>query len=47
MKEHLKGKELIEHEEELSKYKFKSKIPPDEIKKLALEAKSKRVTEKV
>ena len=34
-------------EEELSKYKFKSKMTPDEIKKLALEAKSKRTTDKV
>ena len=33
--------------EELSSYKFKSKYTPEEIRKLAAEAKAKRVAEKI
>lgn len=33
-------------EDELSKYKFKSKLTPEEIKKLASEAKLKRAQER-
>ena len=32
--------------DELSKYKFQSKLPPEEIKRLAAEAKARRVSEK-
>lgn len=34
-------------EDELSKYKFKSKLTPEEIKRLAAEAKNKRAMDKV
>lgn len=34
-------------EEELSKYKFKSKLSPDEIKRLAQEAKNKRAQDRI
>ncbi len=39
----IRDKELRIKQDELSKYKFQSNLPPDEIKRLAKEAKLKRV----
>jgi len=43
----IRDKDLRVKSDELSKYKFQSKLPPEEIKRLATEAKLRRAQEKI